>query len=467
MNYTYYGIVPSNIFVYVLNDANNVSSGWVLGLDSSRTGSPGLNGKTVATKSLVAIVAAEDDTNVEVYDLALDILVSEGHIDSMKKHLVLLTNGTTFKVVSDKQVSVLLLNYQNMPAANVTEGPLPYTFYTDVNGLYVGKEFVFMASEQIALSENKLYTIIALETSRVTVTRDDDQRNEFSLDVNKYKTLMLEPFRVYKIVSTGNIMVQSGTTFADLGGGLSPHRYRLSFPVPSAEGGFVGKFFYTRSAKGWDAFRDYGYRISASEDAKVKVYDLDSKQVINEFSVKGGNGIGFQPSAEAIYVQSDKPITLLYINNGSIGTGKPANYGVGVTFMGIRPNQDSMIYLPVDANVEAYFFSSERTQLSIDNNIQTIQADSSLLYTTPGTHVVRSNNNVILQINFWPFEPENQGLWYSATVIPSIETIDTNPTVKLTPIEESFPIMYIIIGAGAAAVLAVIGILLMRRRKPI
>jgi hypothetical protein len=462
-NYTYYGVVPSNIFVYVLNDANNLTSGWILGSSSSRTGSPGLNGKTVATKSLVAVVAAENDTNIRVYDLTLNSLISQDHIDSMEKHLVLLANGTIFKVVSDKQVSVLLLNYQNMPAAVVTEGPLPYTFYTDVNGLYVGTEFVLMASEQIMLSDNKLYTILALEPATVTVTRDDGQQNEYSLAANTYKSLMFEPFRVYRIESTGKIMVQSGTTFADLGGNW-PHRYRLSYPVPSAEGGFVGQFFVTRSAKGWEANRDYGFRISASEDAQVKVYDLDTKQVINELSVKGGSGIGFQPSAEAIGVQSDKPITLTYINNGSIGESKPANYGVGVMSMGIRPNQDTMIYLPVDAHIEAYFFASEETQLTIDAFTWTIQADSPYQYSQPGTHMVQSDKNVILQNNFWPNEPENQGLWYAGAAIPCIETVDINPTVTLTPIGEAFPTLYVIIGA-AAAVAAVVAIFLLRGRR--
>jgi hypothetical protein len=417
--YSYYGVVPSKIFLYLLNDANIFTSGWVLGSNSSRTGSPGLNGKTVATKALLAIVAAENDTNVKVYDLMFNSLISENHIDSMEKHLVLLANGTVFKVVSNKQVSVLLLNYQNVPVGAVTEGPLPYTFYTDVNGLYVGKEFFLMASEQIFYSENKFYTLLALEKSRITVTRDDGQQNEYSLDANSYTTMSLNIFRVYKIESTGNIMVQSSTTWADIGG-LSPQRYKSSYPVPCATGGFVGQFFMTKAANSWDADRDYGFRISASEDTKVKVFDLSTEQMVSDLSVKGGTGIGFQPSADAIGVQSDKPITLLYINNGSLGMSRTAQYGAGVMFIGIQPNQNTPIYLPTEAYVEVYFFANEETELMVDGSSQTIQSDQPKLYILVGTHTVQADHNVILQINFWPNEPEYQGLWFPGAAIPCI-----------------------------------------------
>jgi hypothetical protein len=460
-NYTYYGVVPSKIYVYVLDDVNNLTSGWILGNDTFlNTGSPFLNGYMVAVKSLIAVVAAEDDTNVQVNDLTFNRSVFTGQIDSMEKHLVLLDNGTTFKVVSDKQVSVLLLNYQNMPAADVTEGPPPQTFYTSVDGLYVGKEFVFMASEQIALVPNKFFTILALEPATVTVTRDDGDRDEYTLDVNTYRFLMFEPFRVYRIVSTGNIMVQSGTILAALGG----TRYKQSYPVPSVEGGFVGQFFLTRSEVSWYTRLDYGYLALASEDAHVKVYDLDTKQVINEFSVSGGSGISFKPSAYAIAVESDKPITLSYINNGTIEQN-PVNYGAGVTFIGIRPNQVTMFYLPTEAYVEAYFFASEETQITIDTLSWTIQADSPYLFTQLGPHRVRANKNVILQINFWSNEPAYQGLWFTGAAIPCIETVDGNPNVTLTPLGEGFPTTYLIISASVAAIAVIAVFLIMKRRR--
>ena len=460
-DYTYYGVVPSKLYRYVLIDADNRTSGWRLGFDNTTlmTGSPCLNGRIIATKSLLVIVAAENDTNVEVYDLKTGNSISKGHINSMEKHFVLLANGTVFKVVSDKQVSVLLLNYQHLPLDNVSEGPTPQTFYTSTDGLYVGKKFVFMASEYQA---GTFFRILALEKSTVTVTREDGDQSTESLEANSYKSLLLTPFKVYRFESTGNIMVQSGG-IAGAGGDSCPCN-----PVPSAKGGFVGQYFYTISSKSWDASMEYGYRIMTSEDTHVKVYDLETKQVINEFSITGGNGIGFHPSANAISVQSEKPVTLLYINNGSLGrVGGPGDYGGyanGVMFLGIRPNQDTMIHMPVDANVEAFFFASDETQLTIDGDYHMLQPDSVFSYTAIGTHTVRSDQNVILQINFCPFEPEYQGLWYTGAAIPCIETVADNPTVTLTPFE-GFPMIYVIISVGVGAIAVVAGFLLMRRRS--
>jgi hypothetical protein len=473
-NYTYYGVVPSKIWRYILPDGNNRTSGWTLGADDTTlvVGAVGLNGYLVATKSLLAIVASEDDTNVEVRDLTLGTLLAEAHLASMEKELVLLPNGTHFKVVSDKIVSVLLLNYQREPSATANEGPLPHTFYTSVDGLYVGKRFVFMASEQSSVIPTSVYTILALEKSTVTVTDEDGGQNSYSLEINSYEDVALTPFKVYEIESTGNIMVQSiflRYDISDPAYGNVP-----CFPVPCAQGGFVGTFFIARSVISWDANKDFGYRIAASEDAHVQVYDLETQQVNSEFTVTGGSGIAIKPKVNAIIVQSDKPVTLSLIHNGSIEQlrsilsgvgGEFLGYGHGVMFRGIKPDQDTMIHLPVDANVEAYFFASEATQLTIDGNIQTIQANTGFLYTVLGTHTVSVDHNVVLQINFWPLEPEYQGLWYTGAIIPCVETVDTNPTVTITTIGGGgLPIMYIAIGGGAAAVVVVVVVLVLRKR---
>jgi hypothetical protein len=42
--------------------------------------------------------------------------------------------------------------------------------------------------------------------------------------------------------------------------------------------------------------------------------------------------------------------------------------------------------------------------------------------------------------------------------------VSLNPNVKITPIGEAFPLMYIIIGGGIAAVAIIVGFLVIRRR---
>lgn len=456
--YTYYGVVPANIYRYRLVDEDDRGSGWQLSSFDA-----GIN-TTIANSTLLTIVSSRDDTNVRVYDLVTDELVSEGNLGELEKLFVTLANGTIFKVVSDKPASVLLLNRYGPPAGVVSAGPLPHTFHASVDGSYVGKEFVFVASQS---TTDQDYTVLALETSDVTITREDGDQRQYSLEANSHRFLMLRSFQAYRIESTGNIMVQSGTI---LERGDDPI---ISFYVPCAEGGFVGKTFYARSTDVWDIMRDYGYRISSLEDAEVTVYNLVTKEVINELSIGAGGGIGFMPIADVIAVRSDEPITLSMVHNGSIeqmspyagGTGGIySGYGIGTTFVGVQPDQDTPIFLPVDSDVEAYIFAGEDTQVTIDGFLRTIEADSYILYTQPGTHTIRSDKNVVVQVNHWPLEPENQGLQFSGTAIPCIQTVSIVPDVTLTPLGESFPMMYVIIGVAAVAIAAVAGFFVMRSR---
>ncbi|MEM2129476.1 MAG: hypothetical protein QXZ70_02635 [Candidatus Bathyarchaeia archaeon] len=442
-------------------DANNPNLGWHLETFSV------VNGQTsVSTVALLTIVASKDDTNVKVYNLETDELIFQDTIDDMERCYITLANGTVFKVVSDSPVSVLLLNMNGPPHAGADQGPLPDAYYQSVDGLYVGKKFVFMSSVGLSNPDYRLvgkeFMLFALERSKITVTRDDDNQKEYSMEANSYLTLMLESFRVFKIESTGNIMVYSGIIEGrDVSNPIN------CFYVPSAEGGFIGKVFYARGPKigrySWDGERDYGYRISAITDAKVTVFDLETKQVITELTLKGGSGIKINPTAEAIAVQSNVPILFHMIHNGSIGRAN--DYGIGVTFIGVRPNEDTPLYLPSHANVEAFFFASEETDINIDDSSIRLPANSYYLYNLPGPHVIRSDKNIIIQVNHWPLEPENQGLRFSGAVIPCIQTVNYIPDVTLTPIGEPLPIFQIIIGVIAASIGAVTIFLLRKKRQ--
>jgi len=451
-DYTYYGVVPFKTYRYNLTDSFDPNSAYRLQVAS------------VFNMSLLSVVASEDDTNFVVYNLTTGLQISEGHLDNMENQYTLLPNGTFFKVVSDKIVSVLLLEYRTIPLSNVTNQS-PHTYYTSVDGLYVGKKFVFMADEGGGGPAD--YTIFALEKSTVTITKEDNTVNTITLAANAYKNWPFSPFRVYKIESTGNIMIQAGV-IPQWGGDVN------CFAVPCAEGGFVGKFFITKSITAYDPRRDYGYRISATEDAKVTVYDLETKQVIKEYDVVGGVGIGIQPpGANALFIQSDKPITLSMVHNGSIDQTRPLEsalggpytaYGEAVSFIGVRANEATELYLPVQSQIEVYFFANQETHVTIDDTPHTIGANNYFVYTNPGNHMITSDKDIIVEINHWNGVPDFQGISFTGAIIPCIETVSTNPNVTITPIGEGFPMMYIIIGGGVAAVAVIIGLLVMRRR---
>jgi hypothetical protein len=59
-----------------------------------------------------------------------------------------------------------------------------------IDGLYVGKKFVFMASEYQA---GTFFTILAIEKSTVTVTDEDGGQNSYSVDACMYKNIILIP----------------------------------------------------------------------------------------------------------------------------------------------------------------------------------------------------------------------------------------------------------------------------------
>jgi hypothetical protein len=414
-------------------------------------GRPGMNAS-------VAIVGMHDDTRIRAYNLNNGTMVSNTTIDAMQTHYVIFANGTAFKVETSKLACVLLLNYGSVPLRNATSGPLPATFYQDTSGAYVGKEFVLMASD---LNTTYTHIIFALENADVRVTREDGYQQNYTIKVNAYKELTWNTFRMYKIESTGNIMIQSGRP-ADV------NAWPKTFFVPAVGGGFLGNTFYTWSTLSWDRVESYGFRVSASQDTKIKVISLETRAPIFTADVQGGSGVGFKPNAPAVVVQSDKPVTLEYIHNGSIdasaGAGIYSAYGSGVGFFGARPYEDTPFFLPVDSYDQAFIFASEDTQVMVDGEIRTIKADSYYLVTGPGTHIINSNIKVVVETLNWPSIPDYQGLQYDGSQIPSVQTVDVVTNVKLTPLGESFPIMYLTIAAVAAGISVIVVFLFLKGR---
>ena len=451
--YEFFGYVPAKMWRYNLTDTDDLNSGWRLATNATGTSGRG-------TAGLVAVVGIVDGTHVKVYSVDNGSLVSEATIDSMQKHYTVFRNGTFFRVETDKLASVYLLNYGSVPAGNASSGPLPETFYQDVNGAYVGKEFILLGG---GIGYTVGYAIFALENAEVTVTRNDSVQEQYSIPVNTWKEILWQPFRTYKIESTGYIMIQSGRP-VDIWGDAR------SFFLPAAEGGFVGKTFYSWCQPSWDPTESYGFRASSTQDAKITVWNLETGQLILSTNVIAGSGVSLKPSANAIVVQSDNPITLQYLHNGSItnskystGPGIYGAYGSGVSYMGVKHDEDTTFYLSVDSYVEAYIFASEETDIILDGNDWTIRAGAYYSLSQPGTHTIRANKNVVIETLNWPNTPEYQGLAYNGVQIPSIQTVDVVVDVTLTPLE-GFPMMYVIAGAGAAAAVVIVAVLVMRRR---
>jgi len=444
--YTYYGVVPERIY-YARPKAAlpgqseyDLSKGFIIDPSS------------VAHYGLLCIIAARPETTVKVYTLPDNLLVSEATLGSMEKHFVKLPNGTIFKVVSNHAVSVILLGGNiggEELEPNSAEAPTPQTFYTATDGSCIGKEFVILGCQG---TTGTPFKIIALEPSTITITREDGVKQSFKMEANSYKSLQLYPFKTYKIESTGNIVIESG----GFGG-----RSTRSLWIPSVEGGFVGRTFYSVASSGYWPASDDGFRITALEDAKLKIWDLTLKRVIGELQIKGGTGISVRPKADAIMIESSKPVMIAYINNGTIR--RELTYGTGVTYFAVKPNQECLFFLPTNSTVQAYIFAYEETLATIDDVPVTIKADSYYKIITGGFHKIIADKNLLVQVIHWPLTPPFQGIQSFGTAIPCIQTVNAAPNVKLTPLTgESLPTVYVAVGA-AIIIIAALGLLFMKR----
>ena len=165
-------------------------------------------------------------------------------------------------------------------------------------------------------------------------------------------------------------------------------------------------------------------------------------------------------------IESDKPVTVSWMHSGNIDRSYSIAYGYGDTFMGIRPNEDTMVHLPTNSSNEAYIFAYEDSTVNVDDVPITIKRDQYYMMMTPGDHKIRSDKNVLLQLIHWPLIPPEQGLSGFGVEVPCIQMINVNPNVTLTPLagNEGFPMTYIIIGAVAAVAVVVLGFIAMKQR---
>jgi hypothetical protein len=463
--YVYYGVVPARIWYYeTVSGTNDLSLGWRL------------VPATVADHGYIAIVASQDGTQVRVYTLPGKTLVSEFSLNAMGKRYVSLPNGTMFKVVSDKLVSVLLMSPPpggGVPGVDATAGPIVAGFYNSVAGAYVGKEFVIETSQGL---KGLLHTIFAIEDAEVTLTDEDGSTQTFKLKANTYRELQPKPLTTYRINSTGNIMIQGGYMT------INGKDMQRSFFVPSAEGGFIGRRFYSGVADLADEgslTEENGFVIFALEDAKVTVWDLYNQKAVEELNVKVGEPAYVRPSEikvfQAIAFDSDKPITVQFLHSGSIKwAGMGVSYGAGLTYLGIRPNEDTPFMLPTNSTIYAYLFAGEDANVVVDDVPMTLRPDEPWIISTPGPHTVRSSKNLVLLLLHYPLIPPNQGIVFQSlengfgVTVPCVQTVSVTPSVTLHPLSgEGFtlPTNYIIILVILIVIIVIVAIVVLRRNK--
>jgi len=432
--YTYYGYVPSDI--------------WRRGDNETIT--------AVMTSGTVLVLGCQDGTEIAIYQLPGERLVEQATINQLDRASVQLPNGTFFKVTSSKPATVMLLGGAWQEAG--TQAGIS-TFFPAVDGRFVGREFVFLALEpSISYGRELPHSIFALEDSDVTIyDRDGRAASQYRVKANKAQWFSLKNDTVYRIVSSGNIMVETFT--------IGEYRGKpLAFPA--AEGGFVGKRFYIAGHEmeymGTEQL-SRGFVLSSVKDAKVLIVDLETSKKYGDKDVTltAGTSLTMHVKAFQAGLESDQPMMMLFKNTDYDGGG--------VIFTGLKAGQEAVLQV---LRGKAYLFPAGDTVVTVDDVAQRVAAGEPLQL-WPGTHRVSATENALIEmIVLEPYVPppgrsfpEPQGLGTFGGVIPAMESLSLgNENLSLKPlIQEELPWPYI--AAAVIPIALVIIWLAMRRGK--
>ncbi|MFB0504442.1 MAG: hypothetical protein ACETWE_11460 [Candidatus Bathyarchaeia archaeon] len=447
-SYTYYGFVPSRIYCFNPNDAYPNDP---LGALTRRPPHNASEIDHVREYGVLLITGNHDNTRCQLYRLPEKQLLEEFSLDKLELKAATLPNGTFFKLVSDKFVTVVLKGgaFINRVIADTYNADVS-TYYPSVDGGYVGKEFIFPATLGRVLFTP--YRIFSLEDCTVEIYKADGSLfKEFDVSANSIIKFSPSNGTVYHIESTGYIMV---STFS----------FTESYFVPSVEGGFVGKTFYGNGEKrlggrGEWAFRSYTF-ISSVESSKAELSDLNVRKWVREFDVPSHSAVTVTTNdltevafETACYVLSaEDPVTVLYISNSTVEGG--------VSAAGLRANEKALIQVPEG---EAFIFAIEDCTLTLNGLKFELGADE-FMPLDLGIYEIEATGRVAIQI---ADIAEYRGLLGFAEALPAVEAVGLSPEdLEIKPLTEEeggFNMTYIV-AAAAVVIVAAAGFMLYKRR---
>jgi len=449
---TYYGYIPHNIWRYE-NKPGVEGEYWI-------------NPETVMDHGVLAIVGAHEGTSVSIYTLPDKKLVKSFTVNKMENMLIGLPNGTFFKVVTSMPASVAVLGGAALEAKPMTQyrefgakmqygtysGASFSSFVPSVDGGYVGKEFVFLDVHSTLLKGERggvgippglPYAVFALEESTVTVWDENGTQAmaPFQLKVNKHKDFAFIPYKVYRLESTGNVMVQT---------------FVVEKPcfIPAAKGTFVGTVFYAAGSVPESGNVPNPLRfflLSSIDGAKASIYDLDFARKSVEVTVPAGENVSLRTTdSQFMSVESDRPMLIAYRSQPSEG---------GIAVAGLAAGQTTGIEVYTGG---AYIFAYTDTVVTVDD-VRTRLGPDEILPVTEGWHRISTDQNIIIEAAH--IEP-GQGFNAFGQYLPSAQSIGLRyEGLSLKPVVEQTPWLYY----GAAAAVVIIVVLAawsLRRRKP-
>jgi hypothetical protein len=417
--------------------------------------------------ALLDIVAYEDGTRVELYDIVSGLLVNATTLNALEKATFFVPYGMYFKVVASKRVGVLLTGGQAAYSPGYFSGVA--TFYPSVEGGFRGKTFVFMpapATHQYGYTMDLVHRnfyLFALEDTSWELkdriekfsTKDSTRRGEVASTILQSRVTQggvsaaVGYDSVFKLTSTGEVIVGSVALGALV-------------QVPALTGGYVGKTFWAPvHATYRQPGRTAALVIVPLEPGKVTVYKREDMSVVAEREFTDSDvaqknywflklGIG----RFDLLVKSTGDITVLIAQ--TLTEESPDFIGDGIAFLGSRPNQEVRFFTPSTAIV----FSPEDQTAIIDGETRTLKRDQFVILGS-GVHSVKGSGHLIIQI----VAPGAQGFqkWGHYLIEPA--DIDASYSDVPELFERGMPITTYIGIAVAVVAVGVVAFLFVRRRK--
>lgn len=453
--YVYYGYVPSRIYRLVKRIAiwGAELPEWTLDNET----------ETLATEALLVFIGNHENTAVKVESIPGKNLLAEFEFDKLEMKTISLPNSTFFRTTSDKPITLMLVGSYGLVGANAStfktnSTMLQYTintFFTSVEGGYVGKEFIFLAVQPMV---GVPYSVFALEDSDIEVYSEDGSRvSSLTLSANDVKALTFTAGRVYRLTSTGYVMVQS---FGNDMTGFCAY--------PSAEGGFSGKVFY---GSGFTPANWHGeiveteMAVTGEKEARITIFDLENRKLSGEAEIGSDFSSSLSKTVQPyVRIDSEERMMLTYVIHG-IGGGHidSSTPGGGLTYTGVRAGERAHIPVPWEMG---FVFAYQDTDMELDGTTFTLAADY-YYQLTPGLHEIQPSRDVIVFLVGYPFEPINQGLASFGICIPSMQVVSlTYEDLELTPLSEEGGLStttYIAAAAVAVVVIALLAIWRIRK----
>lgn len=352
------------------------------------------------------VVGVNDTTHVELHNLTTNTLIASKTLNRMELWTITLgtrvtgdtvppSEETYFKLVADRFVAAYA-QAGIMDGPDLTSGSS--TFYPSTDGGFVGKEFIFVAANScwspgIYLIYFNMHLVLGVEDSHVTIYNSSSHKvAELDVAANSLKTVTLESSKVYRLVSTGRVMVA----------GLA---YDSFLYLPSLTGGFVGKHFYGTMPGGREGAGPEALLAAALEDTRVRVYDLTRPSwhlglagPDLERSLRAGEE-WFNASIQAsrpLRFESTGNITVL-VGRGSwhwaISAASPNLIGDDIAFIGARADQAIQFY----AFTGAVLFAWEDSIVEVDGASVRMTRDSYLTILS-GLHVVKGSAPLTIEV---------------------------------------------------------------------